>query len=173
MGAVTLRKIHEADAPRLVKWRNENAQWFPRQKPFTVTSHLDWYYGTYLKSPSLNQYIVIRKDLDRDIGVVGMTIRHGSGELGNMILGDKSSARGGYMREAVMLLMDAYGLDRYWLHTMPGNYPVQRFYGKLGFRITSTRGPKFTAADGTVKEYVVMARTGNARWDEVMHDPAF
>lgn len=171
--SVTLRKIHEADAERIVAWRNADARWFPAQEPFTVESHLRWYYGTYLKSPSLSQYIVVRTETDTDIGVVGMTIRHGSGELGNMILGDKSVARGGHMREAVMKLMDAYGLDRYWLHTMPDNEPVQRFYRRLGFRITSTRGPKYTAFDGSVREYVVMARTGNARWDEVMHDPAF
>src|SRR5271155_1456213 len=110
---VTLRKITEADTPLLVKWRNENAKFFPPQPDWTLESHLKWFREKYQADPSDNMFMVL---LDgKEIGCLAMTIKNGEGELERMILGEKELARGGKMRDGFRQLMDAYKLDRYWL----------------------------------------------------------
>lgn len=131
--AVTLREITDDDALYLVAWRNDpdNARWFPRQPPFTLVAHFNWYHGTYLADPSQNLYIVQRDGAP--IGTVGMTIRNGIGELERVMLGDKTLARGGFMRQGIQRLMDAYGLGCYWLRVLPDNEAAISLYRKLGF----------------------------------------
>jgi RimJ/RimL family protein N-acetyltransferase len=128
---VTLREITDDDARALVRWRNENAAAFPPGAQLTVERHLDWYYDAYLLDPARVLCIVL-KDGD-PAGTIGLTVRHGRGELGNMILGDKSLARQGVMQAAVKQLMLAFGLDWYWLKVLPSNTACIRFYEKLGF----------------------------------------
>lgn len=136
--SVTLRKITEADADLLVRWRNENAEFFPPQPPLTAESHLKWYRETYLPDPRDSMFMVIHDG--RPVGTVAMTIRAGTGELERMILGDKSLARRGIMRDAFSQLMDAYGLHRYWLRIYPWNTATIAFHERNGFEKTGVHG---------------------------------
>jgi RimJ/RimL family protein N-acetyltransferase len=163
---VTLREITADDAHRLVAWRNDpdNARWFPKQPPFTVSAHFDWYHGTYLADPSQNLYIVQRDGAP--IGTVGMTIRNGMGELERMMLGDKALARGGYMRKGMRRLMNAYGLDYYWLRVMPDNERTIAFHKSNGF-LSSGSGGAYENILGQKGEYLIMTRTYDGYWPEV------
>ena len=155
---VALREIQESDAENLVQWRNENAEWFPAGEPLTVESHLAWYRNRYLTDPSQSMYMTL---LDgRPVGVVGMTIHRGAGELERMILGNKAISRSGIMRESVRMLMDAYGLAYYWLRVMPHNEVTINFHKRNGFKITATvPGGDYTDIHGNHGEYVVMDRS--------------
>lgn len=155
---VSLRKITEADAPLLVKWRNENSEFFPPQDDWTVDSHLEWYYGKYTTDPCDNMFMVmLGDDLAgwMPIGCLSMTIRNGCGELERMILGDKSVARGGYMRTAFRMLMDAYDLDYYWLRIYEWNKVTIAFHERNGFTVAGK------SYDG---EYLIMELEGNRPW---------
>jgi RimJ/RimL family protein N-acetyltransferase len=143
---VTLRKITEADAPLLVAWRNENAEFFPPQPPLTIGSHLAWFRDVYQHDPSASMFMVEHEG--RPVGCVSMTIRDGRGELAQMILGDKTLARGGLMRAASRQLMDAYGLAAYWLRVLPGNTVTISFHKRNGFEVTGETGG-----------YLIMERT--------------
>jgi RimJ/RimL family protein N-acetyltransferase len=156
--AVTLREIQEPDADLLVRWRNENAQWFPAGAPFTVAGHVAWYRSSYLTDPSQQMYMVVLDGYP--VGVVGMTIRDGSGELERMILGDKARTRGGLMRQGMRQLMAAYGLEHYWLRVMPDNEVTISFHKRNGFRITSYDGGPYEAPGDRSGQYVVMERSG-------------
>jgi RimJ/RimL family protein N-acetyltransferase len=164
---VTLREIIASDAQILVNWRNheDNARWFPWQPEWTVTGHLSWYYDQYLTDPSQNLYVVRRGSVP--IGTVGMTIKHGWGELERMMLGDKTLARGGYMRQGMRQLMKAYGLDSYWLRVMPDNVRTIAFHKGNGFTVTSVTGGEYTNTLGEKGQYTVMARTMDGYWPEV------
>ena len=131
-GEITLREITDDDARCLVRWRNENADAFPPGPELTVSAHLDWYYGTYLTDPA--RVLCTVRQGGEPVGTIGLTVRHGRGEIGNMILGDKSLARQGVMQAAVKQLMLAFGLDYHWLNVLPANTACIRFYEKLGFR---------------------------------------
>lgn len=154
---VSLRKIAEADTPLLVKWRNENKQFFPPQPDWTLESHLEWFREKYQADPSDNMFMVL---LDgKPIGCIAMTIRNGEGELERMILGEKELARGGKMRDAFRQLMDAYGLDRYWLRIYPWNEVTINFHKRNGFKIIAT----VTEGDN---HYLIMDRDGRQPWPE-------
>jgi RimJ/RimL family protein N-acetyltransferase len=144
---ISLRRITEADAALLVKWRNENAKYFPPQPGWTVGSHLAWFRDCYQRDPSDNMFMV---ELDgRPVGCLAMTIRDGCGELERMVLGDKTIARNGVMRAAFRRLMDIYGLDRYWLRIYPWNTVTISFHERNGFQVTGQ------SEDG---EYLIMER---------------
>lgn len=167
MDEVTLREITAWDTELIVKWRNDpaNARWFPKQAPWTVAGHTDWYRGTYLPDPSQNLYLVRRNG--HPIGTVGMTIRHGTGELERMMLGDKTLARGGYMRQGMRQLMSAYGLDHYWLRVMPDNEATIRFHKRNGFTVRSDEGGKYENVNGETGQYLIMGRNYDGYWPEV------
>lgn len=154
-----------ADCERIARWRNENARWFPKQAPWTAYTQEQWYYDTYLSDPSQNIYFVAVNDIP--IGLVGMTIRRGSGELERMILGDKTYARGGYMRQGMRQLMDAYGLAHYWLKVMPDNLVTINFHKRNGFSIFSYEGGEYENIHGEHGKYVLMARSYDGYWPEV------
>lgn len=165
MDEVTLREIRESDAWDLVDWRNENARWFPKQEPWTIQGHLDWYHNRYLTDPSQNLYLVC---LNRNpVGTVGMTIKNGSGELERMMLGNKLLVRGGYMRRGMRQLMDAYGLSHYWLRVMPDNERTIAFHKRNGFTVFSCAGGKYENTLGEHGEYLLMSRSYDGYWPEV------
>ena len=152
-GNVGLRRITEDDTDLLVRWRNENAEYFPPQPPWTAESHLRWFREVHRHDPCDNQFMVLYQG--RPIGTLAMTIRDGRGELEKMILGDKSLARGGIMRAAFRQLMDAYGLERYWLRIYPWNEVTIGFHRRNGFEVTGMRG-----------DYLVMERDGRRAWPD-------
>jgi RimJ/RimL family protein N-acetyltransferase len=96
------------------------------------------------------------------IGSIGVTIKYGAGEIGNMILGDKTYARSGYMRQGVLLLMRAFGLNYWWLHVLPDNIACMKFYEKLGFTVESAPGDEYSDVSGETRRYKRMSRTGVA-----------
>lgn len=164
---VTLREITAGDAPLIVSWRNDpaNARWFPKQEPWTEEGHKAWYASSYLTDPSQNLYLVLRDETP--IGTVGMTIKYGQGELERMMLGDKTLARGGYMRQGMRQLMNAYSLSNYWLRVMPDNEATIRFHERNGFRISSKEGSWYENVNGERGQYVVMTRSYHGYWPEV------
>ena len=135
MPEISLRKITEADAPLLVRWRNENVEFFP--SGIILEEHLSWFQG-YLKNPSDNMFIVLLDDMP--IGCLSMTIKDGRGELGRVIMGDKTAIRKGFMGEAFRQLMNAYGLPLYWLKVYSWNMVAIRFYEHNGFKAIRTEG---------------------------------
>lgn len=164
---VHLRQITDLDDGLIVGWRNDpdNARWFPRQEPWTISGHRRWYFHQYLTDPSQNLYIVYRDH--QPIGTVGMTIKHGWGELERMMLGDKALARGGYMRQGMRQLMKAYGLQSYWLRVMPDNVRTIAFHRRNGFTVTSTEGGEYENTLGEKGKYTIMSRTMDGYWPEV------
>lgn len=165
MTEIRLRQLDAFDTPWVVHWRNENKEWFPAQPDLTPQGHRHWFYETYQKDPSQNVYIVLLNEVG--IGMVGMTIKDGKGELERMVLGERLYARGGYMRTAMRMLMDAYGLDHYWLRVMPHNTRVVAFHERNGFKVTSTHGGNFTSPTGISGEYLIMERWGEPQWDHL------
>ena len=135
MPEISLRKITEADAPLLVRWRNENAEFFPSGA--TMEGHWSWFQG-YLEDPSDNMFMVLYGV--REIGCLSMTIKDGRGELGRVIVGDKAACGKGFMDEAFRQLMSAYGLPSYWLKVYSWNMTAIRFYKRNGFTAVSTEG---------------------------------
>ena len=142
MAKITLREItgDEIDSETIVSWRNDpdTARCFPPQEPWTVMGQQRWYRDVYRHDPSLNLYFV-RLGYDTGaqqlIGTVGMRIKNGAGEMMWMMLGDKSLARNGYMRQGMRMLMEAYGLAYYWGRVMPDNVAGLRFQERNGFTI--------------------------------------
>lgn len=169
MTEVTLREITgaRAEAETLVRWRNDpaNSRWFPKQEPWTVAGHICWYREHYLTDPSQNLYQVLRDGYA--IGTVGMTIRHGLGELERMMLGNKELARGGYMRQGMRQLMSAYSLNYYWLRVMPDNEATISFHQRNGFVITSKDGGWYENVNSEHGQYLTMARSYDGYWPEV------
>lgn len=151
----------------IVKWRNDpaNSRWFPKQEPWTVAGHIGWYRDHYLTDPSQNLYQVLRDGFA--IGTVGMTIKNGHGELERMMLGHKQLARGGYMRQGMRQLMNAYGLTHYWLRVMPDNEPTIRFHERNGFRVFSKDGGRYENILGEHGQYLIMTRSHDGYWPEV------
>lgn len=163
---VSLREITADAAPLIVKWRNDpaNARWFPKQEPWTVSGHCAWYRDVYLTDPSQNLYLVCRNDVP--VGTVGMSIRKGSGEVERVMLGDKSLAHGGIMREGLRQLMGAYGLERYWLRVMPDNEIAIRFYEGLGFLHSLIEGNEYANVHGETGHYLVLRNNRRCLHDE-------
>lgn len=157
MDEVTLREFNGsfADCEMIVKWRNDpdTAPAFPSQEPWTVSGQRNWYYDSYLCQPSLNLYFVCLEG--REIGTVGMRIKDGIGEMMWMMLGDKTLARSGYMRQGMRKLMEAYGLARYWGRVVPSNEAGLRFQFRNGFKITGTDG-----------EFLVITLDFDGTWPE-------
>lgn len=169
MPDVILREITGSlyDAMHIVEWRNnpDNARWFPRQEQWTVDRQRNWYNEVYRYDPSQNLYFV--NHLQRSVGLVGMTIKNGSGELERMMLGDKRYARGGYMRAGMRKLMEAYGLNHYWLRVMPDNEPTINFHKSNGFSVYSEDGGPYVNVNGEHGRYVIMGRSFDGYWPEV------
>jgi hypothetical protein len=155
---VTLREFNGSyeDCLLVVTWRNEpeNARAFPEQEPWTVSGQQAWYNDVYRHDPSLNLYFVCLDDVP--IGTVGMSIKDGKGEMMWMILGDKRLARGGYMRQGMRKLLEAYGLAFYWGRVIPDNKAGLRFQLDNGFKVT-----------GTVGELLLITRDFDGTWPDV------
>lgn len=130
MTAVTLRKATVADGGLLVRWRNENTSAFPPTEPLTLARHYGWW-QCYKTDPSDHLYMVCADRISA--GCMSLTIRDGAGEIGRVILGDKTRARTGVMSTGLRLLTGAYGLPSYWLRVMPGNEAAVSFYERNGF----------------------------------------
>lgn len=136
MTEITLRKANWSDVHAIVKWRNDpdTALGFPPQEPWTVESQLTWLHEVHACDPSLNLYMIL---LDgRRIGTVGMRIKDGTFEMMWMMLGDKTLKRGGYMRQGMRKLMEAYGPGHYWGRVMPDNVAGLKFQLDNGFTVT-------------------------------------
>ena len=56
---VRLKKVQKNDSGLIVKWRNENKEFFPDQPDFTVGSQVNWFVNTYLLDPADHYYIVV------------------------------------------------------------------------------------------------------------------
>jgi RimJ/RimL family protein N-acetyltransferase len=154
---ITLREFAGtwADCALVAAWRNDpdTAAAFPPGPLWTTKSEHAWYHGVYLPDPSLNFYFVC---LDgKPIGTVGMRISGGKFEMMWMMLGDKSLARSGYMRQGMRKLMEAYGPGRYWGRVLPGNEAGLRFQIANGFEVTDKR-------DG----FLVITRYFDGTWPE-------
>jgi hypothetical protein len=126
-----------AECELIAGWRNDNAAAFPKQDKWTGVSQFAWYNEVYSRDPSLNLYWVC-VDYTK-IGTVGMRIKGGVGEMMWMILGNKNLKRGGYMRQGMRKLMEAYGLGYYFGLVMPDNKAGLQFQIDNGFSVVGER----------------------------------
>lgn len=135
MSKVTLREFRGTlfECELLVEWRNREAAAFPEQDKWTEAGQFAWYHEVYVCDPSLSLYFVCVDNVR--IGTVGMRIKGGKGEMMWMILGNKSMARGGYMRQGMRMLIEAFGLDFYWGRVMPANKAGLQFQLDNGFKV--------------------------------------
>src|SRR5262249_53318254 len=131
MTEVALRKITLGDAALMIRWRNENAQAFPPGPVVTTESHHRWW-RAYLHRPEDHVFIVLADTIA--VGMLGVAVHGGRGEIGRVMLGDKTHARTGVMSAAIQQLMAAYALPVYWLRVLPSNRAAIRFYERNGFR---------------------------------------
>ena len=104
------RGIDTKDCDKISCWRNA----LPRNSfaaapvPLTLRRQLEWYHTHYLQDGSRIDFLVIEKEGDCPVGVVGvkdLDYHHRKGEISYMI--GESAARGkGYAVEAVRALCD-------------------------------------------------------------------
>lgn len=135
-----LRKIDQYDSYLLVKWRNENAQYFPhRLNPLTLTEHDNWYNNTYQRDPSDHMYMVCIGAAS--VGTIGINIKNW--EIQRVMRGEAGVAPG-IMGEALDEMKDVYqGLRHFKLEVLETNPHAIAFYKRHGFyrtRSANARG---------------------------------
>lgn len=131
---VTLRKVTESDAHLLVRWRNENKNWFPPQPDFTLGGQYRWFWDKYLTNPHDHYFLVCVGDR-KPVGTMSIDSR--THEIGRVMLGDTSYARKGVMSAALRELRLAFPARSYCLQVLSSNVRAIAFYRKNGFDITS------------------------------------
>jgi len=138
---ISLRKVTDVDGILIVKWRNENKQYFGAQENISLVGHLKWYRNTYLYDPT-DHYFMVYAD-----GMRAGTISYNScsQEIGRVLLGNKSFARKGVMTEAMLEIRRAFLSRRYWLKVLTTNTGAIEFYERCGFE-----------RKGSVKDMTVM-----------------
>jgi RimJ/RimL family protein N-acetyltransferase len=128
---VRLKKVQKNDAGIIVKWRNENKQFFPEQPDFTVGSQNHWFTNTYMYDPTDHYYIVSADGTP--VGTIAIDSQ--SGQIGRVLLGNKNFARKGVMSEALDLLTSTHrGPGSAWLRVLKDNTGAIEFYERNGFK---------------------------------------
>ncbi len=118
-----------SDADLMWWWRNENREFFGNPRSLTLFEHLCWARDTY--GPYLNYAIYIAMAGTVPVGTVGCN--QATGEIGNVLRGNKDVLYDGVMSRALRLVMLEYGSNRYWLRVLSTNEHAVRFYARLGF----------------------------------------
>ncbi len=106
---LTLRDIIAQDTELIVDWRSdpEIYKYFLESHPIDKKEHLDWYWNKYIFDPDRFDYMAIRRDTGRAIGVFGIKREDSSSkevEVSYML--SPEERRKGYASEAVIALMD-------------------------------------------------------------------
>ena len=133
---VRLMEATERDLPLLLKWRNENKQYFLDSREITSDEHLIWWKDKPASDKQFMVYFVI-DDLGWPVGTLAVIGDDGAGsvEIGRVILGDKKYARLGIMTEAIKLAVGTVKPDRpIHLRVKHDNTAAIRLYEKCGFR---------------------------------------
>lgn len=133
---VRLRFIEGTDTKRIVEWRNANAEFFPRQKPWTNESHMKWY-ARYLTDMNAFVYMVMLAD-KTPVGTIGIqwipNSRHC--EIGQVVLGVRDERTVGVMGEALKQVMyEQADTDLFLLKVLRNNHRARAFYRKHGFEV--------------------------------------
>lgn len=136
-----LRKISVFDSYLMVKWRNENAEYFPsRLYPLTEEEHRAWFFSDYEVNPSDHMYMVTVGGAS--VGTIGINVR--TREIQRVMRGEKYAAPGA-MGEALEEIKEAYSrLGSYWLRVLETNPHAIAFYKKHGFFTTKRDGTFMT-----------------------------
>ena len=135
---VKLKKVTESDAGLIVKWRNENKEYFGTQEGIDRAGHRWWYANTYLYDLFDNYYMVYADG--QPVGTISMnTCTH---EIGRVLLGYKKFARQGIMGEALEQVMSAHYNYWYILNVLESNQDAIAFYRKHDFAISRYHSPR-------------------------------
>lgn len=127
---VQLKRVTQADTSLIVKWRNENKEFFPEQPGFTVTSQNHWYFNKHLYDPADNYFVVMVNK--RSVGTIACNAR--TSEIGRVLLGNKDFARTGVMSEALKQIRATFGHT--WLRVLKANTGAIGFYQRNGYTVT-------------------------------------
>ncbi len=129
--SVRLRKMTVDDAGLVVRWRNNNAPFFPpRLDPLTRNEHLRWFHSVYEYDPADHYYIVCEGYAP--VGTIAFNSR--TCEIGRVMLGAKSFERKGVMSEALDQLVKAFHSNhRYSLKVLETNTAAIAFYRRNYF----------------------------------------
>lgn len=133
LDSVTLRSITESDQENLRQWKNANQSAFFFQDIITEQAQARWFSG-YLEREHDWMFIVLV--LGQPIGCMGFRILDAQADVYNVILGDPSMGKRGWMRSGLRL-MCSYIIAKFkceiCLQVLRSN-PATGWYAKLGFR---------------------------------------
>lgn len=152
-----LRPMVDGDAERVVRWRTEpSTARMLFSPPPTLEEHRQWFQGP--RTGRLD-YVIVRKDAKRPIGVVNFKGLDGgdTAEAGKLI-GDRRSRGRGMAKESfagwLLYGFGALGLRRVIVRTRMDNAPNIHLNRKLGFQIIDRRMRR--GADGQTHPFLTM-----------------
>lgn len=134
---IELRTIRESDQSELRTWKNQNRQYFFFKELISESAQQEWF-GRYLARDDDFMFIVQAEDCN--IGCMGIRMLEDTWDVYNVILGDLSFSRRGYMRQGLQMMCG-------WaakLHPMRisakvlKDNPAIDWYCRSGFKIVAT-----------------------------------
>lgn len=128
-----LKPLSEDLLETLRQWRNENRFFFINNKYITCEKQKAWYQKYCQNSKDVVSVIFYNNE---PVGVLSISIKKESIELGRVILGKKKYARKGIMGEALELILSEFAGKKIFLKVLKNNVFAIAFYQKHKFRIT-------------------------------------
>lgn len=159
---IYLRKMTDADAELVVKWRNTEfvRQNFIYREPFTVEGHRNWV-ETMINTGKVVQFIICTKE-DEPIGSVylrDIDRKHRKAEYG-IFIGEEKAVGSGYGTQAAELILDygfkELGLHKIMLRLLAGNDRAKGSYEKAGF-VQEAYLKDEVCLDGAFRDVILMA----------------
>lgn len=135
-----LCEIKESDTPLIVKWRScpEIYQYFLSQKPLTEEDHINWYYNCYLKDNNRIDFMAVRKETGKPVGLFNIKQNakyRKCGEIGYLL--EKDAQGKGYAKEGVKRIMvfakDEWKCEEFIFHIHEENSASRILAHRLGF----------------------------------------
>jgi len=128
---VNLRFPEPADHRKLVKWRNENLQYFFSDEPVSIEKHLDWY--ERVSHNASQRFFVIETIIDNrsvphgamgfvPIGTIGLqnvNFHHRHAEYGRFLIAEEHRGKG-YGKDALATLLN-FAFATLGLHKVYGD----------------------------------------------------
>jgi RimJ/RimL family protein N-acetyltransferase len=102
MSEVKIRLIGQSDLKDLLLWKNSHRKFFFHQKLINESQHLNWY-QSYLSGEDNLMFIV--EVFNVSIGCMGIRKFESDWDIYNVILGDKSYSKKGYMGKALQQMI--------------------------------------------------------------------
>ena len=134
------REICEEDAELIVRWRSDPSIYrcFRKSEPLTMKKHLNWYNTQYLNNPKRVEYIIIHRESNTPIGIVGISdLKEISLEVGYLI-GETTYQKQGYAVEAINAVVCCYrkiGITNFFAEIRSDNIASIKTVEKCGFEM--------------------------------------